>query len=139
VFDLKLEPYTARLRWQTREGMINDELSRLVGEFVDTLARLCDGAGRCLIGHIKGFAALPDGGFIRVNAVSSRMPADVTVHSSEPIGEFTMTLNVLVYGHPADLLQRLTEEAANETAARFGSGVNSLDHDHLQHHQYHEH
>lgn len=126
MLDLKLEPFAVRLHWQlTREGGEAD-WSQLLGEFVELLAKRCDNAGKCIIGHIKGFATLPDGGYVRVNAVSARMPADVDVKSRGRFTRLTLTLNVLVYGHSCDLLKRLTEEAADEVAAKFGAIVNFM-------------
>jgi hypothetical protein len=123
LIDLKLEPYATRLLWELDGGGGEPEWGRLLIEFVERLSSRCHEAGNCVIGHIKGFAELPDGGYARVNVVSARVPADLAFHYSGSLAELTLTLNVLVYGLSAELLKKLTGVTAAETASRFGARV----------------
>lgn len=124
--ELTLEPYATRLEWQLGEKSGQDCWRQLLGRFGETLAERCDSAGKCVIGHIKGFAKLPDGGYLRVNVVSVKCPPDVAVQAPEDFDRLTLTLNVIVYGLSRSALERLTDETAHEVAAQFGATVSLI-------------
>jgi hypothetical protein len=112
--ELSLEPYAIRQRWQLDSALGSQELKAIFGQYLNTLARLCDQAGPCLIGHIKGLILFPNGDYVRGSVVSPSQAADVAGHMPEGCTELTLDLNVLVYGLTADCLERLVQESTAE-------------------------
>ena len=121
--DLIFQPYAARLLWQMPEDCDPAAWERILAEYVNTLAQRCDGNQECLIGHIKGLATFPDGGFLRVNAVSASHPADLAGRAPEGCTQLSFTLNVLVYGLSRETLSHLVRNAADQVAASSGGTV----------------
>ncbi len=115
--ELIFEPFAARLRWTLPEPNDGQAWSRVIATYLETLAERCDESRPSLIGHIKAFALLP-GGYLRVN-VTSASAADVEARATEPCVELTLTLNVLVYGLPAEALASLATKTATEVASTF--------------------
>ena len=121
--DLIFEPYAARLLWQMPEDGEPAAWDLILAEYINTLAQRCGGQKECLIGHIKGLATFPDGGFLRVNAVSAAHPADLAGRVPEGCTELSFTLNVLVYGLSRETLSRLVRNAADQVATGSGGTV----------------
>lgn len=121
--ELTLEPYAARLRWHLPSAVASHEWEAILSEYLEALARHCDEAAPCVIGHIKGLALFPNGDYLRISIVSPARPADVEGNASEHYAELTLTLNVLVYGLSRDVLERLAQETAADVASRWGGMV----------------
>ena len=105
------------------EGCDPAAWDRILAKCVNTLAQRCDGHQECLIGHIKGLATFPDGGFLKVNAVSASHPADLVGRAPEGCTQLSFTLNVLVYGLSRETVSRLVRGAADQVAASSGGTV----------------
>lgn len=128
---LNLEPYAARLHWQFGQPLSGEAWGGLLAEHLDLLADRCRLAGSTVIGHIKGLALTPEGGFIRLNLVSAARPTAVECAAIGRYAALTVDLNVLVYGLPADQAAQWTWETAAAVAARHAgqvSGANIADH-----------
>jgi hypothetical protein len=130
--ELIFEPFAARLRWTLPQPENGDVWAAVVSTYLHALAGRCQEAGPCLIGHIKSFAPLP-GGFLRVNTTRAGTPPDAEAKSSGPCAELTLTLNVLVYGLPAETLASLASGTATEVASARGGTV-TLENPHQHHH-----
>ena len=82
----------------------------MISDLMETLARNCREAGPCVIGHLKGFARISGNGFLRISVTHADHPADVDAALSDDFSELSLTLNVLVYGHPKKMLAQLTHK-----------------------------
>jgi len=120
--ELILEPYAVNQRWRLIGNTATWE--NLISQFMEMLACRCHETGRAIIGHIKALALFPDGGYLRVSAVSPTLPAGV--EGSVPTGctELVLTLNVIVYGLERHALERLTRETADDLTKKWKGGVN---------------
>jgi len=133
VAELTLEPYAARMEWRLPDGVVGESLpqspgadlpwERILAGLLEGLANRADREGEALIGHIKGLATFPDGGYLRVNVVSAGQPADVAGAVPPGCRELTFTLNVLIFGLPYARVAGLVEETAAEVAACWGCQV----------------
>lgn len=105
-----------------------------LAECLERLADRCVEAGPCVIGHIKGVALFDRDRYLRLSVVDASRAADVDGDVPEGCREFILTLNVLVYGHSRDVIQRLTGEVVASLTSRLGDQVavkiESLDHRH---------
>jgi hypothetical protein len=123
VAELILEPYAARLWWAMPPNSGGIPWDRILAQFLEALARGCDVDGQAVIGHIKGLATFPNGGYLRVNAVSSSHPADIGGVAPPDCTELTLTLNALVYGLRYEQVAALVDETATRTAQGWGGHV----------------
>ena len=125
---LTLEPYAARLRWRFPQAQSLERWQALSAEFLDELALACTAGGGRVVGHVKGLALLPGGGFLRGSKVSARYPADVDVEGAEidACADLEMALNVLVYGLPLTEGRRLVLEIGQGLAQRWGAELDVL-------------
>jgi hypothetical protein len=145
--ELSLEPYAARLVWRFEQPQPLTTWQDLLAALLDELGLACSTSDRHVIGHIKAFALLPAGGFLRGSKVTACYPADVEAHidwhaSSVPPPaerasardtnhapdqarsghtELEMTLNMLVYGLPMDSARRMVKATAVSQAARWNA------------------
>jgi len=121
VADLILEPYSVNQRWRFRSPDVSREDS--VAGYLEAIARICEEAGKCVVGHIKALALFPDGGHFQVSVVGPHLPA--AKNGRVPIGcaDFTLSLNVIVYGLERPVLERIAWDAADETAKRHAGEV----------------
>ena len=110
--EMILEPLAAHVRFIAPAPRQIQDWTGILKDYFKTLATLCDLAGPCVIGHIKGLALLPAGGYIRVSAVSASMPVQIETNVSGDFAELTITLNMLVYGLPGKSLEGIAESAA---------------------------
>lgn len=92
-----LEPFVARIRWQTHSPERGECWEDVLREFVAGIASEARRRGVRLIGHIKGIATA-DAQFLRINCVSERIPPDVEGALSAEAREIALDLAVLVYG-----------------------------------------
>ncbi len=132
VTELTLEPYAARLQWHFARPLSGHEWGLLLAELVELLAAHSAKIGASIIGHIKGLASVPDDGYIRVNLVSPRRPADVECKILGQYNSLAFDLNVLIFGLSLEQVKRLTTETAGSVAARLGGQVEieSAHHEH---------
>lgn len=106
--ELTLEPYAVSQHWSLPQA--DSKWEALLCEYLESLARRCNEAGPCIIGHIKALALFPDGGYVQVSVVSPTLPA--SVKGSVPAGctELELALNVIVYGLEHDRVEHITRE-----------------------------
>jgi len=136
---LTLEPYAARLRWRFPQEQSPQKWQTLLANFLDELGRACVTAGPYVIGHIKGLALLPGGGFLRGSKVSAHYPADTeyTGQDTDRYAELDMTLNVLMYGPSWTETRRLVSEVGLSLAQRWGAELSIAVADNEHHHYHH--
>lgn len=132
--EMTLEPYSVRLNFKMDSPMTTTEWGLMISDLMETLARNYGEAGPCVIGHIKGFARITGNGFLRISVISSDHPADVDAGFSDALSELSLTLNVLVYGHPKELLARLTRQTIDLSEKPWSQHVTmeSVEHGHIQ-------
>lgn len=119
--ELILEPYAVKQRWS-----LSGEAGRweiLIAEYLETLARRCHQAGKCIIGHIKALALFPDGRYLRVSVVTSELPAGVEGSVPANCTELVLTLNVILYGLSREVLERISRETADELTKKWKGTV----------------
>jgi len=121
--EMILEPYTVRLNFKMDSPKTARDWGLIASDFMETLARNCSEAGPCVIGHLKGFARISGNGFLRISVISSDRPADVDADFSDDFSELSLTLNVLVYGHPKKLLAQLTRKTIDLPEKPWGEHV----------------
>ena len=107
---MTLEPYAARLNFKMPSPLTGREWQLMLAQYMEALARHCSEAGPCVIGHIKGLAAFPDNGFLKISVISPDHPVDVDGVVPENLSEISFALNVLVYGHTREMIARLNRE-----------------------------
>ncbi len=128
--ELALEPYAAQQLWQMPAPMAGRDWQDLLVAYLAELARACAAApvGRAgearapghagaLIGHIKLLAIFPGGGYLRASAVSPLHPPTSDGQVPDGLAQLSVTLNVLVYGVPREVLALLACETASALAA----------------------
>ncbi len=76
----------------------------------------CEKAGACVIGHIKAFTELPDG-YARASAVDTKHAPTSDARASAPSAAVDLTVNVLVYGLPAEAARHVAEDSLARVAA----------------------
>ena len=108
MMEMILEPYTVRLNFKMDSPMKAAQWGLMISELMETLDRQCSQAGLCVIGHLKGFARLPDNGFLKISIISPDYPADVEAESTDDFSELSLTLNVVIYGHSKKMLAQFT-------------------------------
>ena len=136
--ELILEPYAALLHWRLPAGREDYPWDRILAEFLGSLAGCCEVEGESVIGHIKGLATFPGGGYLRANVVSPSHPVDVAGAAPEDCSGLTFTLNVLVYGLSYDAVSDCVEQTASQAAGQWGGSV-SVEPLHGQAHEPHHH
>jgi len=125
---LALEPYAARLRWRFPEAQPLANWQALFAAFLDELGWACTAAGRRVIGHIKGLALLPGGGFLCGSKVSPHYPPDMEISgaTADSCAELELDLNVLVFGLPLSEAGRIVPEVGQAQALRWGAELEVL-------------
>ena len=108
--DMNLEPYAVRLVFKSRDEKGSNDWANVVSTFMEALAHSYTAARPTLIGHIKCFAQSPGSGFMKISVVDTRHGAEITGAISDQAQELEVSLNVLVYGHKREKLERLTLE-----------------------------
>lgn len=107
-----LEPYATRQRWQSAAPLLGEAWQALLVAYLAGLARACDAAGPCVIGHIKALALFDTGDYLRLSAISAAFPPTVDGRVPDGLAALSLSLNVLVYGLPAAALHDLTWRTA---------------------------
>jgi len=113
-----LEPFAAYLRFAFSDPKPIEEWTEILKRFLERSAMLCEKAGPCVVGHIKGLALLSGDRYVRVSVISPSLPAQAETNASANLAEMTVTLNMLVYG----LSKKSLEGIVKETAAGPGTG-----------------
>ena len=136
--ELTLEPYTARLHWHRTDGRPKFDWQRLVADTLERVAVDCEIEGETVIGHIKGLATFPNGGFLRANLVSPELPADVAGAVPIDCPQVVFTVNVLVYGLSHASIAARVSDAAETAADRWGVAVTvePIDSHNTSHHHH---
>ncbi len=133
--ELTLEPHAVQQRWRMPVPLTGRGWHELLIAYLAALARACTTGGSSstagtsgpacsaggVIGHIKLLALFPDGGYLRASAVSPTHPPTSDGQVPDGLDQLSLTLNVLVYGVPREVLATLTLEIASTlVAARAG-------------------
>jgi hypothetical protein len=111
---LNFEPVALRLRVTRLKNQPVDAFKILVAGLLDVLATRCLSEKEAVIGHIKGFAAGPEGSYLRVSAVGDGRQADVAGQIAGEPDSIFLTLNIHVFGISADRIRALLIESINE-------------------------
>lgn len=112
--ELILEPYAVVQHWTL--AVAGGPWEKIIAAYLEELARRCQAAGRCVIGHIKALALFPGGKFLRVSSVAAHLPASVDGAVPPGCTSLDLTLNVLVYGLERGRIEQIVQETARETA-----------------------
>lgn len=123
---LSLEPLSAEIDWQFERALSVAAWGELFNCYLERLARTSAAQNDAVIGHIKGFVKLPEGGFIQVSVVSPALPASgmVEENRASSYAALTLTLIFLVYGLPYQVSMRIVEQVAYEIAREKNGCVN---------------
>ena len=115
--ELILEPFSAVQRWVLPQAGAPPEA--ILKDFLEAMARNCQAAGECVIGHIKALVLFPDQGYLRVSVVAAHLPA--TIDGAAPPGctSLEVTLNVLVYGLERGRIEQITQQTARQVAGKW--------------------
>jgi hypothetical protein len=119
--DLILEPYAVNQRW--RFGTTDMSHGALITEYLESIARACNNAGECVVGHIKALALFPGGNFLRVSVVSPSLPADQEGDVPSGCTDLDLALNVIVYGLERAMLERIVHATAVDLTRRWKGEV----------------
>jgi hypothetical protein len=119
--ELILEPYAVSQHWSLPQA--DSKWEALLCEYLESLARRCNEAGLCVIGHIKALALFPDGGYVQVSVVSPRLRANVKGSVPTNCTELELALNVIVYGLERALIEQITRETAAHLANQWKGEV----------------
>jgi len=136
--ELNLEPYTVIQAWSLPEAGGNWE--SMLGEYLQMIAQRCADSGKCVIGHIKAFATLPDRNYLRISVVAPNIPASIEGKVPPHCTNLELTLNVLVYGLERSMIEKITLEMAGEIARQKEAAVRHIYRSHAGehlHHSYH--
>lgn len=130
-----LEPFAAQLVLRSDREKTWEQWQTLLGQYLDEIGAEC--ASRGIIGHIKGFSALPGGGYVRGSKTSTQYPADTELVKPELPGalELMWSLNVLVYGLAWNDALSIAKETARSVADRWDVQIDWIksqggEHDH---------
>ena len=128
--ELALEPYASQQRWQMPAPLAGRDWRELLVAYLAELARACaaapagppggprpTGSAGALIGHIKLLALFPGGGYLRASAVSPVHRPTTDGQVPDGLAQLSLTLNVLVYGVPREVLAALARDTASALAA----------------------
>ncbi len=118
-----LEPYATQQCWTAPAPLPGAEWQALIVDTLAALARACEAAGPCVIGHIKALALFDGGGYLRVSAVSATHAPTAESRAPDNLATLSLTLNVLVYGLPAATLHAITWRTAAALAQDRGLTV----------------
>jgi hypothetical protein len=96
-----------------------EALRKFAAELVLAVSQSCVEAGAKDIGHIKTFID-HDTGFLHADTVGD--PADVTVEGrdGEPINDFKLVINSVVYGLSKNAVKDTTERSLKNVLAKYG-------------------
>ena len=119
--DLILEPYSVNQRWRFKSADVPRE--RSIAEYMEAIARICEEAGKCVVGHIKALALFPNGGLFQVSVVGPGMPAAKNGSVPPACADLTLSLNVIVYGLERKVLERIVWGAADNVTKRWKGEV----------------
>lgn len=115
--ELILEPYAAVQTWQLPGA--TGKWGEILGEYLQTLAQHCTQDRKSVVGHIKAIALFPDESFLQISVIAPDRPA--TVEGEVPAGaaSLQLTLNVLVYGVPREVIRKSTKELASDISKKW--------------------
>lgn len=114
--ELTLEPFVARIRWQSCSAEAAKRWEALLREFVGAIASEACRAGAPLIGHIKGIASA-EAQFLRINCVSERIAPDIEGALPAGAREIELDLAVLVYGLSHEQVRAAIDAALDRSLA----------------------
>ena len=135
--ELTLEPYAVVQHWRLSNA--DNQWETILGEYLQTIAKRCTSAGKCVIGHIKALSTFADKSYLQISVVAANIPA--TLEGKAPAGcvDLELTLNVLVYGLAQSTIEQIVYETANEIARQRKGAVHHKDISHAGEHLHHSH
>lgn len=96
--DLPFFPYSTSLRFLAPEPQDSQSWQKILGAYLQILARDCTVYKPSFIGHIKAFANLPDNGFLKLSLVDAARPVNVTGDLRTATQAITMDINIHIFG-----------------------------------------
>ncbi len=109
---ISLEPFAAMVDFQFTSPMLGNTLETMLLEYIRELGQRCDDKDGSIIGHIKALGIFPDKSHIRLSLVSVAHPPEKEGTVPDDKQDIQITLNVLVYGVPAVLLESIAMDTA---------------------------
>lgn len=113
---LKFEPVSLVLQFTKSKNQVVAVFNATVAELIDTFATRCLNEKQALIGHIKGFAAGPEGSYLRVSASGDGRSVDLEGWIAEMADTLLLTLNIHVFGISAERIRALLLESITDVA-----------------------
>lgn len=96
-----------------------EELRKFAAELMTAVSSACIKVGAKDIGHVKAYID-HDSGFLHADTVGD--PADVTVNGrdGEPINQFKLVVNSVIYGLAKEAVTNATEASLKTVCLKFG-------------------
>lgn len=147
--ELTLAPFAAVIVWTRPRPTPVAAWQAIFSALLEMLAKRAASEGDTVIGHIKGFAELPESGFIQTSVVSAARPAACQLNGDPDaeLVQLTLALNFLVYGLPFDRAEMIFKESVVRVAKEYAVDAfirsisdpthHSHDHHHHTHGQFH--
>ena len=120
---LNLHPCTAQMTWLSDRPRTAGGWEYTLCDFLADLGRNCITGAGSLIGHIKGIATVAGSPVLRLSLVSASQPVSVEGTIPDNISELGVTLNVLVFGTPADKLSAAITAARDQALSSWPGSI----------------
>lgn len=95
------------------------ELRRFAAALMAAIATACLAAGAKDVSHVKAFLE-HDLGFLHADAVGDPDQVKVEGRDGEPVQNFSLVVNAVIFGLSGDAVKEITEATVAATIARFG-------------------
>jgi hypothetical protein len=114
---LTLEPFSTVQHWSLPPS--GDPPEAILKDYLEALARSCQAAGECVIGHIKALALFPDQGYLRLSVIAAHLPATIDGAAPPGCASLEVTLNVLVYGLERSQIEQIVQQTAHQMTEKW--------------------
>ena len=111
---LNLHPCAVQMTWLSDGPLNGGDWENVLRKFFIKLGENCIDGGGTLIGHIKGIATIADSPCLQLSLVSLNQPVSVDGSVPDATDKLQMTLNVLVFGMPADDVLSALRKSRNQ-------------------------
>lgn len=117
----ELLAYGGTLEIAAPDGIPGSDWQAAVKRFFDLLAKIFQGEPGVIIGHLKGFLRLDNGGYGYFSNVGSAAGAAVRFEDRGPTAEGGLDFNVLIFGLTEKEAVPLIEVAASSLSGELGA------------------